>query len=288
VVDLDLEKFFDRVNHDILMSRVARRIKDRRVLGLIRRYLQAGVRCGGVMSARREGTPQGGPLSPLLSNILLDDLDQELARRGHCFCRYADDCTIYVRTRRSGERVMASITRFLEVRLRLWVNTAKSVVARPWQQTFLGYSMTFHRRPRLKVPPAIVARLRAKLKVIFRRGRGNSLTKVIKELAPILRGWVNYFRDIEVKGVLDALDGWLRRKLRCLLWRHWKQSPTRARNLMRRGLSEKRAWTSATNGHGPWWNAGASHMNQAFPKSFFDRLGLVSLLNHYHHLKLTS
>ena len=183
---------------------------------------------------------------------------------------------------------MASISRFLECRLKLQVNTTKSVVARPWQRTFLGYSMTFHRRPRLRVPAEVVARLRAKLKVVFRRGRGNSLTSVIAELTPILRGWINYFRDIEVKGVLEVLDGWLRRKLRGLLWRHWKQSHTRARNLMRRGLSEKRAWTSATNGHGPWWNAGASHMNQAFPKSFFDRLSLVSLLDHYHHLQRAS
>ena len=288
VVDLDLEKFFDRVNHDILMSRVARSIKDQRVLRLIRRYLEAGTLSGGVVTVRRQGTPQGGPLSPLLSNILLDDLDKELERRGHCFCRYADDCTIYVRTQRSGDRVMASISRFLECRLKLPVNTAKSVVARPWQRTFLGYSMTSHRRPRLKVPPEIVARLRAKLKVIFRRGRGRSLNRVIAELTPILRGWMNYFRDIEVRGVLEALDGWLRRKLRGLLWRRWKRSHTRARKLMRQGLTEKRAWTSATNGRGPWWNAGASHMNQSFPKSYFDRSGLVSLLDHYHCLKRAS
>ncbi len=288
VVDLDLEKFFDRVNHDILMSRVARRVRDHRVLRLIRRYLQAGMLSGGVLSARREGTPQGGPLSPLLSNILLDDLDQELARRGHHFCRYADDCTIYVRTQRSGERVMASISRFLADRLQLQVNTTKSVVARPWQRTYLGYSMTAHRQPRLRIAAPVMTRLRAKLKTIFRRGRGTSLTKVIAELTPILRGWMTYFRDIEVKGVLEALDGWLRRKLRGLLWRRWKCAYTRARNLMRRGLSEKRAWTSASNGRGPWWNAGASHMNQAFPKSYFDRLGLVSLLDHYHRLKVAS
>ena len=165
LVDVDLEKFFDRVNHDILMSRVARRIEDQRVLRLIRRYLEAGTLSGGVVTARGQGTPQGGPLSPLLSNILLDELDKELERRGHCFCRYADDCTIYVHTKRSGERVMVSISRFLECRLKLRVNTTKSVVARPWQRTFPGYSMTSHHRPRLKVPPAIVARLRAKLKV---------------------------------------------------------------------------------------------------------------------------
>ncbi len=288
VVDLDLEKFFDRVNHDILMSRLARRIRDQRVLRLIRRYLEAGMMSGGMVTARRQGTPQGGPLSPLLSNILLDDLDRELERRGHCFCRYADDCTIYVRTRRSGERVMASMGRFLEDRLRLRLNTAKSVVARPWQRTFLGYSMTVHRTPRLRVPADVVRRFRAGLRDVFRRGRGCSLAAVVAELNPILRGWMNYFCDIEAKGILEALDGWLRRKLRVLLWRQWKRPYTRARHLMRRGLAEVRAWTSATNGRGPWWNAGASHMNQSFPKSFFDRLGLVSLLDHYHRLQRAS
>jgi group II intron reverse transcriptase/maturase len=287
-VDLDLEKFFDRINHDILMSRVARRVRDQRVLRLIRRYLEAGMMSGGVIEARRQGTPQGGPLSPLLSNILLDELDQELERRGHCFCRYADDCTLYVRTQRSGERVLASVSRFLECRLRLQLNTAKSVVARPWQRTYLGYSMTFHRMPRLRVPAEVAQRFRSRLRAVFRRGRGRLLSAVIVELTPILRGWMNYFCDIEAKGVLDELDGWLRRKLRTLLWRQWKRSYTRARHLMRRGMTEVRAWTSATNGRGPWWNAGASHMNQSFPKSFFDRLGLVSLLDHYHRLQRAS
>jgi group II intron reverse transcriptase/maturase len=288
VVDLDLEQFFDRVNHDILMSRVARKIEDRRVLGLIRRYLQAGLFEGGMTTVRTQGTPQGGPLSPLLSNILLDELDKELERRGHAFCRYADDVQIYVHTQRSGERVMASVTGFLKTQLKLRVNATKSVVARPWQRSFLGYTMTSHNVPRLKIPTAGMKRFRANLRAIFRRGRGRSLNTVIAELMPILRGWMNYFRDIEVRNVLETLDGWLRRKLRCLLWRHWKRSATRARYLMRQGLSEVRAWTSATNGRGPWWNAGASHMNQSYPKSYFDKLGLVSLLDQYHHLNLSS
>ena len=278
VVDMDLEKFFDRVNHDILMSRLARKVKDKRVLLLIRRYLEAGIMTGGLEWRRDEGTPQGGPLSPLLSNILLDELDRELERRGHVFCRYADDCNVYVRTKRSGERVLTSLTQFLEDRLKLKVNQEKSAVDRPWNRKFLGYSMTFHMRPRLKVAPASVSRFKAKLKQVFRRGRGRSLTKVIEELRPILRGWGNYFHLAEVKGVFEALDGWIRRKLRCILWRHWKRSHTRAKNLMKRGLGEERAWKSATNGRGPWWNSGKSHMNEAFPKRFFDKHGLVSLL----------
>lgn len=278
VVDLDLEKFFDRVNHDILMSRVARKVKDQRVLRLIRKYLQAGAMVGGLVSTRREGTPQGGPLSPLLSNILLNELDKELEQRGHAFCRYADDCNVYVQSRAAGERVLTSLTRFLEKRLRLKVNVAKSAVDRPWKRTFLGYSMTFHKQPRLKVAGSSVKRLKEKLQGAFRRGRGRNLKAFIEDLTPLLRGWVNYFRLAEVKGTFEELDGWMRRKLRCLIWRQWKRRFTRAKNLMRRGLTEERAWRSASNGRGPWWNSGASHMNDAFRKSFFDQLGLVSLL----------
>lgn len=279
VVDMDLEKFFDRVNHDVLMARVARKVEDKRVLGLIRRYLQAGMLTGGLMCQRTEGTPQGGPLSPLLSNILLDDLDKELEKRGHAFCRYADDCNIYVRTRRSGERVMASLTQFLTDRLKLRVNVAKSAVERPWKRKFLGYSMTWHKEPRLKVAPQTVKRFKGNVRELFRKGRGRSLAHTIDTLRPKLRGWVNYFKLAEVKGAFEELDEWLRRKLRCLLWRHWKRPYARARNLMRRGLSEEQAWRSATNGRGPWWNAGASHMHLAYPKKFFDACGLVSLLD---------
>jgi len=289
VVDIDLEKFFDRVNHDILMSRLARRIKDKRVLRLIRRYLQAGMMSNGLTMARREGTPQGGPLSPLLSNILLDELDKELERRGHKFCRYADDCNIYVQSRSAGERVMKSITSFFDRRLRLKVNVEKSAVARPWERKFLGYSLTPNREPRLKVARESVKRLKGKLREIFRRGRGRNLGKLIAdELTPLLRGWMNYFRLAEVKGVFEELDGWIRRKLRCLIWRHWKRTITRAKGLMQRGLAEERAWESATNGRGPWWNAGASHLNAAFPKSYFDRCGLLSLLDQRLRFQLAS
>jgi RNA-directed DNA polymerase len=279
VVDLDLEKFFDRVNHDVLMARVARRVKDRRVLKLIRRYLEAGLMEGGITSMRTEGTPQGGPLSPLLSNILLTDLDHELEKRGHCFCRYADDCNIYVGSKRAGERVMQAVTAFLERRLKLQVNASKSAVARPWQRKFLGYSMTWHRKPKLKIAPPSRQRLVEKIRKTLREARGESLKRAIERLNPVLRGWVAYFRLTEVKGVLEDLDGWIRHKLRALLWRQWKRVYTRAKNLMRAGLSEVRAWQSATHGHGPWWNGGASHRNAAYPKSWFDHRGLVSLLD---------
>ena len=277
VVDLDLEKFFDRVNHDVLMGKLAERIADERVLKLIRRYLEAGMMADGVVSPRQEGTPQGGPLSPLLSNILLTDLDRELERRGHKFCRYADDCNVYVASRAAGERLLASLTRYLAERLKLKVNEAKSAVARPWERTFLGYSMTWHRQPRIRIARESLHRLAARVRAELRRGRGRSLIATIEVLSPILRGWAAYFRLTETKGSLETLDQWLRRRLRCLLWRQWKRPLARARRLMRAGLTEERAWRSATNGRGPWWNSGASHMNAAFPKAYFDRLGLVSL-----------
>ncbi len=282
VVDVDLEKFFDRVNHDILMSRVARKVGDKRVLRLIRRYLQAGIMDGGLVQPRSEGTPQGGPLSPLLSNILLDDFDKELERRGHCFCRYADDCNIYVRSERSGERVMSSITAFLAKRLKLKANADKSAVGRPWNRKFLGYSMTSEKEPRLKVAPESVKRFKGKLKVLFRQGRGRNLGCFIKEdLVPVIRGWFNYFRLARVKVTFEDLDQWIRHRLRCILWRQWKRNLTRAKKLMKLGLDEERAWVSATNGRGPWWNSGASHMNQALPKRYFDSCGLVSLLDQF-------
>ena len=279
VVDMDLEKFFDLVNHDILMGKLAKRIDDRRVLRPIRWYLEAGMMSDGMVSQRTEGTPQGGPLSPLLSNILLTDLDRELERRGHAFCRYADDCNIYVRSKAAGERVMVSISRFLTDRLKLKVNATKSAVARPWERKFLGYSLTWHKAPRLKIAPSSLERLEDKIREVLRGARGRSLWKVINELNPILRGWMAYFKLTESAKVLEELDGWLRHKLRCILWRQWKRPYTRAKNLMKAGLTEERAFRSAFNQRGPWWNSGASHMNQAFPKSFFDRLGLVSLLD---------
>lgn len=279
VVDMDLEKFFDRVNHDLLMQKLSKKIDDGRVLRLIRRYLEAGMMAEGIVSPRMEGTPQGGPLSPLLSNILLTELDRELERRGHAFCRYADDCNIYVRSIQAGERVMASISRFLTDTLKLTVNAAKSAVAPPWQRKFLGYSLTWHKAPRLRIAPTSLKRLEDKVREVLKGARGRSLTYTIAELNPVLRGWAAYFKLTETKSALEGLDGWVRHKLRCILWRQWKRPYTRARNLMKAGLTEERAFRSAFNQRGPWWNSGASHMNQAFPKSFFDRLGLVSLLD---------
>jgi len=286
VVDADLEKFFDRVNHDILMSRIARKVNDKRVLKLIRSYLQAGIMEDGIAIARPEGTPQGGPLSPLLSNILLTDLDRELERRGHRFCRYADDCNIYVKSKRAGERVLVSMTRFLETRLKLRVNREKSAVDRPWKRSFLGYTVCSRKyNIRLKVAPKSIQRLKGNLKAFFRTAKGHSIRRTIAELTQKLRGWVNYFRHAGVKGIFEELDGWIRRHLRKILWRQWKRPSTRAKKLMRLGLSAVRAWTSATNGRGPWWNSGASHLNHAIPKRLFDRLGLVSLMDQYHRLK---
>ena len=256
------------------------------MLKLIRRYLQAGIMEGGVATARSEGTPQGGPLSPLLSNILLTDLDRELERRGHRFCRYADDCNIYVRSRRGGERVLASMTQFLERHLHLRVNRAKSAVDRPWKRSFLGYTVCSRKHNvRLKVADKPIRRLKANLKAVFRRGRGRNIRRVTAELAPKIRGWVNYFRHADVKGVFEKLDAWIRRHLRKILWRQWKGPRRRELMLRRLGLTKERAWRSATNGRGPWWNAGASHLNQALTAKRLARVGLVSLMAQYHRLK---
>ncbi len=278
-VELDLEKFFDRVNHDVLMAHVQRQVEDKRVLRLIRRYLEAGVMSGGVTSRRQEGAPQGGPLSPLLSNILLNELDRELTKRGHRFVRYADDANIYVRSQRAGVRVMASVERVLNRRLKLTLNREKSRVARPWICDYLGYGMSWHQQPRLRVATMSLRRLRDRLRTLLRSNRGRKMAHVIERLNPVLRGWSGYFKLSQSKRPLEELDGWVRHKLRCVIWRQWKRPFTRARNLMRLGLSEVRAWKSAVNGRGPWWNSGASHMNQALPKKLWDRLGLVSILD---------
>ncbi len=283
VVDLDLEKFFDRVNHDVLMARVARRVKDKKVLLLIRRFLQAGVMEGGLLSPTEEGTPQGGPLSPLLSNILLDDLDKELERRGHRFVRYADDCNVYVKSKAAGERVMASLERFLTKRLRLTINRVKSAVARPWNRKFLGYSVTFHRQPRLKVAPPSVNRLKAKLRPLLREARGQSLTASIEEIRPLLRGWVAYFRLAQVKGTFEELDEWIRHRLRVIIWRQWKRPRTRLRKLQARGMDFRSAALACYTHRGPWWSAGHT-LNRSVSTRELRSLGLVSLLEEHQRL----
>ena len=287
-VDLDLEKFFDRVNHDVLMARVARRVKDKRVLRLIRRYLQAGMMEDGLVSPRTEGMPQGGPLSPLLSNVLLDELDKELERRGHRFVRYADDCNVYVRSRAAGERVMASLERFLWKRLRLKINREKSAVARPWTRRFLGYTVTSNLQPRLRVAPQSVKRLRANLTPFWRRARGRNLAVTIADLNRIIRGWVGYYRLADVRASFEELDPWIRRKLRCILWRQWKTPRTRYKKLRKAAVDEARAHAGAMNPRGPWWNAGASHMNQAVSNHVLRRMGLVSFLDEYRRLACAS
>jgi RNA-directed DNA polymerase len=279
VVDMDLAKFFDRVNHDVLMARVARRVKDGRVLRLIRRFLAAGLLRDGLVQPRREGTPQGGPLSPLLSNILLTDLDRELERRGHAFARYADDCNVYLGSRTAAEHAFEEIRCYLESELRLQINPDKSGVALANQRDFLGYGLAGGGRVRLKVARHSVQRLRQKVRDLMRDSRGHGVPSLIEKLNPLLRGWTSYFRCAEVKEVWQELDGWVRRKLRGRLWRQCKRPLARARMLMKRGLTKERAWRSATNGRGAWWNAGASHMNAAFTKSFFDHMGLVSLVD---------
>jgi len=279
VVDVDLEKFFERVNHAVLMARVARKVKDRRMLKLIRRYLGSGIMRQGLVEPRSEGTPQGGPLSPLLSNILLDDLDKELERRGHRFCRYADDCNIYVGSRRAGGRVMESLTRFLKEILKLAVNPKKSAVDRPWNRKFLGFSMTAHRECRVRVAPQAVGRFKEAMREKFREGRGRNLRAFLEGLKPKLRGWASYFSVAETRNVFEDLDQWLRRKLRCMEWRKWKKPRTRMRKLIALGLDRGRARESAFNGRGPWWSAGASHMNAVLPTAYFRRKGLISLLD---------
>jgi len=279
VVDLDLEKFFDRVNHDVLMARVARRVKDKRVLLLIRRFLQAGMMEGGLVSPREEGTPQGSPLSPLLSNILLDELDKELERRGHRFVRYADDCNVYVQSEVAGKRVMASLERFLRQRLRLKVNRDKSAVARPWERKFLSYTMSRNKKPKLKVSPQSVNRLKGKLRPMLSRGRGCAIVEVIKVLNPVLRGWREYFRLAEVKTAFAELDDWIRRKLRAIRWRQWKSPRIRLRQLLRRGVDRALAVQAAFGRRGPWHNARRTPMIQALPTAELRRLGLVSLVD---------
>ena len=277
VVETDLSKFFDRVNHDILMSRIAKVIDDKPMLKLIRRYLNTGIMENGVVIPREEGVPQGSPLSPLLSNIMLTELDWELERRGLKFCRYADDCNVYVKSEKAAERVLASLTRYVEEVLKLRVNRDKSGTFRPCDSVFLGYSFSRGNYSRIVVAEKPFKRLKNKLRHIFRTARGTSLKTTIQRLTPILRGWRQYLKLDERKRVFEELDAHIRRHLRKLIWIAWKNPKTRERNLLKRGLPPFNAWKSSVNGRGKWWNAGAPHMNIAFPRHVFARLGLYSL-----------
>lgn len=279
VVDIDVEKFFDRVNHDILMARLARHVADKRLLRIVRRFLEAGMMQDGVCVRREEGTPQGGPLSPLLANLLLDDLDKELERRGHRFCRYADDCNIYVRSKAAGERVMKSITVFLEKRLRLRVNREKSAVDFVGNRKFLGYRLL--PGGRLAMAPESLERAKARVRRITRRNRGVSLKQMIAELNSFLTGWVVYFRYAECRSHLQRLDEWIRRKLRCVRLKQCKRAKAIADFLQRLGLRESRAWMLARTGKGWWRVAGSPQADQAMTIHWFKMQGLTTLTERY-------
>ena len=280
VVDIDLEKFFDRVNHDILMGLVAKRVADKRILRLIRGFLTAGVLADGLVSATEEGTPQGGPLSPLLSNLMLDVLDKELETRGLHFARYADDCNIYVRSQRAGERVMASVERFLSRRLKLKVNKAKSAVARPSTRKFLGFSFTNRKQPRRRIAPQSLARFRGRIRELTRRTRGKSLAQIVKESSAYLIGWRGYFGICETPSVLRELDQWTRRRLRAVAWKQWKRGSTRFAELRRCGVGRDLAAQTAGSPHGPWRLSNSPALAIALPNAFFTSLGLASLAVH--------
>ena len=277
VVDIDLEKFFDRVNHDKLMGRVAKRVSDKRMLKLIRAFLNAGVMENGLVSPTDEGTPQGGPLSPLLSNLMLDDFDRELARRGLRFVRYADDCNVYVRSRRAGERVMNGLVRFLTTRLKLKVNESKSAVARPWERKFLGFSFTIDREPKRRIAPQALARFKERVRELTRRTRGVSLEQMVVQLSRYLQGWRGYFGFCQTASVLRDLDSWVRRRLRSVAWKQWKRGRRRFAELTARGVGKDLAAQTAGSPHGPWRLARSPALSYAFPNAYFQQLGLPEL-----------
>lgn len=283
VVDMDLEKFFDRVNHDILMGRIAKREKDKRLLKLIRAFLNAGVVMeDGVVIPTEEGTPQGGPLSPLLSNLMLDDLDRELERRGHCFVRYADDCNVYVRTERAGQRVMESVSEFITQKLKLKVNREKSAVAAPWKRKFLGFSFTSEKAPRRRIAPKARERFKKRIREITQRNRGVSMSQRISELRQYVVGWVGYFGYCETPSVLKELDSWIRRHLRCAQWKAWRTCRARYKALRSLGITDPVDLRKlACCSRGPWPVSTYSILRRAVPNSYFDSLGLPRLAELY-------
>jgi group II intron reverse transcriptase/maturase len=278
VVDVDLAKFFDRVNHDVLLGRLAKRIADRRLLGLIRRYLEAGILADGVVIERYEGTPQGGPLSPLLANVLLDEVDRELEKRGHAFARYADDCNVYVRSKRAGEDVLQTLRR-LYAKLRLQINEAKSAVARPWDRKFLGYSFWVApgRMVKRRVAPAALDTMKAQVRALTGRNRGCSIATVVAELRGYLLGWKTYFRLADTPKVFTAFDKWLRRRLRMVYLKQWKRGTTTFRELRARGVPPLGAAEAAAHARRWWRTAHHAALHQALPAAHFDRLGVPRL-----------
>jgi RNA-directed DNA polymerase len=277
VVDIDLEKFFDRVNHDRLLASVAKRVQDKRLLKLIRAFLNAGVMENGLVSPTDEGTPQGGPLSPLLSNLVLDELDRELDKRGHRFVRYADDCNIYVQSERAGQRVMESVEHFISKKLKLKVNAAKSAVARPWDRKFLGFTFTANRQPKRRIAPKALARFTQKVRELTHRTRGISVETMVEQLATYLRGWGGYFGFCQTPSVLGNLNSWIHRRLRCVQWKQWKRPRRRFTELVKLGVS--RYWARATVGtpHGCWRVSRCASLQHAMPGAFWEQLGLPRL-----------
>ncbi len=278
VVDFDLASFFDRINHDVLMGLVSKRVKDRRVIKLIRAFLNAGVMENGLVKPTEEGAPQGGPLSPILSNLMLHELDRELEKRAHKFVRFADDSNVYVRSKRAGERVMASVTKFLEKKLRLQVNKEKSAVARPWERKFLGFSFTNHKLPKRRIAPQSLARVKHRIREITCRKRGHALGQIIKELKTYLNGWLGYYGFCQTPSVLEQLEKWIRRKLRCLIWKRWKTGGNRFSKLRQFGLTQTQAAEGAGDGkNGPWCMSKTPPINQALSVKYFESLGLPRL-----------
>lgn len=277
-MDIDLEKFFDRVNHDRLMAAIARRVSDKRMLKLIRAFLESGVMENGLVSPVEEGTPQGGPLSPLLSNLVLDELDCELERRQHRFVRYADDCNIYVASERAAKRVMQSVTGFLQRRLKLKVNEAKSAVARPQERKFLGFTFTYGSEPKRRIAPKALLRCKRRIRELTRRTRGISLKQMMKELAMYVQGWKGYFAYCQTPSVLERLEEWMRRRLRSMIWKQWKGSRVRYARLRQRNIGRDLAAQTAGSSHGPWRLANSPALTSAFPIAYFTALGLPRLL----------
>jgi RNA-directed DNA polymerase len=278
VVDLDLEKFFDRVNHDKLMAQLARRIRDKRLLKRVRAFLRAGVMEGGLVSPIDEGTPQGGPLSPLLSNIVLAELDRELERRGHRFVRYADDCNIYVRSQRAGERVMNSISEFITKKLKLKVNKEKSAVSRPGKRKFLSFSFIGSEVVKRRIATKAIARFKQRVRELTRRTRGVRIEKMVAQLGRYLRGWRGYFGFCETPSVLRSLEQWLRRRLRSVVWKQWKRGKARFAELCKRGVGQDLAAQTAGSAHGPWRLSNSPALTIALPNAYFASLGLTPLI----------